>query len=110
MSRGTPRGRISGPLCPVCESRRTRCRATGYGHGDERVRRRVCDDCGHRFLTAEVVVTEVTWGELIPYSRDHDRLRGHRLNGWRERPEMHRDIAYLDVDVQVRRLPRRRAA
>ena len=85
MSRGTPRGRISGVLCPNCESRRTRTRSTGYSHDDDRVRRRVCADCSFAFLTMEYPLPKgISWGSMVPYAREHDRRKSK--DGWRWHP------------------------
>lgn len=112
MSRGTPAGRISGVECPECGSIRTRCRSTGYSHDNDRVRRRVCADCGYWFTTVETVLPEdVTWGELVPYSRSHDRGRAQMKFGYRHNPNLLRPIASLNIDIRVaRQAARERAA
>lgn len=42
--------------CPRCESILTRCRGGGRADTGERLRRRVCDECGLIFTTVEVAV------------------------------------------------------
>lgn len=114
MSRATPPGGISGVECPECGSIRTRSRATGYSHDNDRVRQRVCADCAYRFITVEMAIPQrVTWGSLVPYARDHDRRAGHLKFGWKSRPEWLRPIVQLVIDIRAVERPakdRERAA
>ena len=104
MSRNTPIGRISGVECPECGSIRTRCRSTGYTHDNDRVRRRACDDCGRWFMTVETVLPDdLTWGEMVPYSRAHDRTRHQVKFGYRRNPNLLRPVASLNIEIRVSR-------
>lgn len=104
MSRGTPPGMVSGPECPECESRRTRCLSTGYSDEGYRIRRRKCVDCeGPTFITAEVVLPGATWGELETSYRDKYREQYRAKTGANPRPYLIKRPASLDVRVTLRR-------
>jgi transcriptional regulator NrdR family protein len=95
---------VSGPECPECESRKTRCLSTGYSDEGYRIRRRKCVDCdAPSFITAEVVIPDATWGELETSYRDRYRDRYRIKNSAQPKPYLIKRPSSLRVSVQVRR-------
>lgn len=73
--------------CPDCGSVKTRCRGGGRSDDGHRLRRRICDDCGMIFTTAEVVLLYDD-GTPAPLSALDSEHR------WYHREEQRRRIKY----------------
>lgn len=103
--------------CPACESILTRCRGGGRSDEGYRIRRRICDDCGLIFCTAEVAVMYED-GRPVPltaldsehrwYHRQEQRRRV-KYNGTRAGRMPYAEPARLSIRVKVSE-PVRRAA
>lgn len=94
-----------GPPCPECGDTSSRSRNRGWSEPDDNfLRHRSCDNCGIRFVTAEVVVpTEETTFYRLDY-----RGREWRRENWRAKhsktsrrlPIQHSDQLFIKVRVQ----------
>lgn len=96
---------VSGVECPECESTRTRTLSTGRTDDGIRLRRRRCVDCeAPSFLTVEVHVPDVSWGELDTDAHHRDRDYQRRTHGYQGRYRLSRTkqtTARLSIRITV---------
>lgn len=72
-----------GPECLDCGGVQSEVKESGYTADDQRIRRRVCCDCGQDAVSVEVYITPgaTTFWRLNPHRRDRKREGDYRRRG-----------------------------
>jgi hypothetical protein len=95
---------FKGPECYECGGIRSRVNDTGYTDDAQRIRERVCLDCGNKAVSVEVYVEDVTFWQVCASER---RTRKRELDyqtrgkGLYRTPVKYRGPDRFDVNVRV---------